>query len=343
VQTPRAVVRSVVRVTVRSAASSFLVIGLVAGCGGGSKASSVKSKASASPFDDLFGTSDQFKERQRKVEEKIAQCMKDKGWTYTPVDVDRAFGSPTGENFDEPTFRLKYGYGISIQPEQTPGNDKPFIDPNGEFVNRLPEGEQQQYYKDLEGPESVAPVDTPINDEPITAPPLADRKGCRAEGERSVGGNVFDDPKYTKVFETLGQGLENDPRIAEATDKWSVCMKQGGFTYAKPDDIFQSLQNRMTVLQGGDPNDVGGGPVVATTAAPASTGAPIPIEGGGIGTGGNYREPDPVELKKLQADELAIAKVDAGCTKKHLDKVRKQVEQELYDQIIQQFPELKKK
>jgi hypothetical protein len=329
---------------------SLLLIALVAGCGGGSKASTTKTKQSASPFEDLFGNTDQMKERQRKVEEKMAQCMKDKGWTYTPIDVDRAFGSPTGEDFDEATFRQKYGYGISIQPDQQIGVDnKPFVDPNGEYVNKLPESEQQQYYKDLEGAESILP-EAPINNEPITAPPLSDRKGCRAEGERSVGGNIFDDPKFSKALETLGQGFESDPRIAEANDKWSVCMKQGGYTYAKPDDIFQDLQNRMTVLQGGDPTDFGqGGPVAsvasATTAAPAGKpiDGPIPIEGGGIGTGGNYREPDPAELKKLQADELAIAKVDADCTKKHLEKVRKQVEQELYDQIIQQFPELKKK
>jgi hypothetical protein len=334
---------------VRVVIASIALLSVVAGCGG-SKASSTKTKASTSPFEDLFGSTDQLKERQRKVEEKIAQCMKDKGWTYTPMDVDRAFGNPAGENFDEATFRAKYGYGISIQPDQQPGfDDKPFTDPNGEYVNKLPEGEQQQYYKDLEGPEIAAPVDVPLNEEPITAPPLADRKGCRAEGERSVGGNVFDDPKFNKAFETLSQGLENDPRIAEATDKWSACMKQGGHTYAKPDDIYQDLQNRMTVLQGGDPNDIGrpGAPLVATSAAPASASTiadgPIPIEGGGIGTGGNYHEPDPAELKKLQTDELAIAKVDADCTKKHLEKVRKQVEQELYDQIIQQFPELKKK
>jgi hypothetical protein len=335
-------------VVVRATATSVVLLSLLAGCGG-SKASSTKTKQSASPFEDLFGNSDQVKERQRKVEEKMAQCMKDKGWTYTPIDVDRAFGNGFGESFDEATFRLKYGYGISIQPEQQPGfDDKPFIDPNGEYVNKLPESEQQQYYRDLEGPEIAAPIDVPTNDEPITVPPLAERKGCRAEGERAVGGNIFDDPKFSKAIETLSQGFENDPRIAEATDKWSACMKQAGHTYSKPDDIFQDLQNRMTVLQGGDPNDVGGGPVVATTAAPISAstiaGGPIPIEGdGGIGTGGNYREPDPVELKKLQAEELAVAKADAECTKKHLEKVRKQVEQELYDQITQQFPELKKK
>jgi hypothetical protein len=341
VHSPRA--RNVVRV------ASFLLIALVAGCGGGSKASSTKTKQSTSPFEDLFGNTDQLKERQRKVEEKMAQCMKDKGWTYTPIDVDRAFGNPTGENFDEATFRQKYGYGISIQPDQQTGVDNtPFVDPNSEYVNKLPEADQQQYYRDLEGQEITNPDSLPANEEPITAPPLADRKGCRAEGERAVGGNVFDDPKFSKALETLGQGFESDPRIAEANDKWSACMKQGGYTYAKPDDIFQDLQNRMTVLQGGDPTDFGrGGPVAsATTAAPASASTidgPIPIEGEGIGTGGNYHEPDPAALKKLQADELAIAKVDADCTKRHLEKVRKQVEQELYDQIIQQFPELKKK
>jgi hypothetical protein len=318
---------------------------VVGGCG--STKTSTTATTSASPISDLFGNQDQQKERQRKVEAATAQCMKDKGWTYNPQDVDQMFGSSDLNTPDgQAKFREKYGYGIANQPEPGVfGGGRDFVDPNGDYVQKLTEKDRNQYYSDLEGFDVTSQQDQPTG--PQT---LADRKGCRADGERAAGAQLYDDPKYQKVFQTLGTDYENDPRVGAAEAKWSTCMKDAGFTYSKPDKIYQELQDRMTVLQGGTPGQDGGFATATTAAAAnssdtsASSGAVAPAGTiAGQGEGFTPKEPDPVELKKLQADELATAKADDVCTKKHLEKVRKQVEQDAYDKIIKEFPELKKK
>jgi hypothetical protein len=338
----------------RRIALAFGAVSLLSACGGGSAKSSTATTASPSPLSDLFGNQDQQKERQRKIEAGTAQCMKDKGWTYNPQDVDRMFGTSEFNSPDGQTkFRDKYGYGIANQPAPEEfGGGGNFIDPNQGYVEGLSETDRNQYYKDLEGFDTTLPQDQPTG--PIA---LADRKGCRADGERSAGAQPFDDPKFQKVFESLGATYENDARVGAAEAKWSTCMKAAGFTYLKPDKIYQDLQDRMTVLQGGTPGQDGAfGVAVATTAAAAgsssdssdTTAAPTggsasTVLGGPGGPGFTPKEPDPVELKKLQADELAIAKADGACQKKFLEKLQKQIEQETYDKLIKEFPELKKK
>jgi hypothetical protein len=337
----------------RRLVSAFGAVLLLSGCGGGSGKSTSATTTATSPLSDLFGNQDQQKERQRKIEAGTAQCMKDKGWTYNPQDVDRMFGtndfnSPEGQT----KFREKYGYGIANQPPPEEfGGGGNYTEPNQGYVEGLSETDRNQYYKDLEGFDVSVPQEQPTG--PIA---LADRKGCRADGERAAGAQPFDDPKFQKVFESLGATYENDARVGAAEAKWSTCMKDAGFTYLKPDKIYQDLQDRMTVLQGGTPGQDGPfGVAVATTAAAAgsssdssdtaaapSGGSASTILGGG-GPGFMPKEPDPVELKKLQADELAIAKADSVCQKKYLEKLQKQIEQETYDKLIKEFPELKKK
>jgi hypothetical protein len=334
------------RITRFVASTTVLAAAIVSSCGSTKPSSSATT--TGSPFADLFGNQDQQKERQRKIEAGTAQCMKDKGWTYSPQDVDRMFGT---NDFSSPegikTFREKYGYGIANQPPPEEMGGGAITDPNGDYVGKLSEADRNQYYKDLEGFDTTSPQEQPTGPQS-----LADRKGCRADGERAAGAQLYDDPKYQKVFESLGSAFENDPRIGAAEAKWSACMKDAGFTYTNTQKVVEDLQGRMTVLQGGVPGEGGG--FVATTAAAAtasgssdtsagSANAPGATFAGGGDPGFTPKEPDPVELKKLQADELAVAKADDICAKKYLEKIQKQVEKEQYDKIIKEFPELKKK
>jgi hypothetical protein len=135
-------------------------------------------------------------------------------------------------------------------------------------------------------------------------PPIAQRQGCRAEANRTVAGSTFfDDPKYLAAFEDLTIRSDNDPRTTTAIEKWSACMNAAGHPYVNPDDITPDLQSQLADL--GEPAD-------------------------------------PTGLTVLEAREIATAKADAACTTKHLDKVNRQLDQEIYNDLIAQFPELKR-
>jgi hypothetical protein len=260
----------------------------MAGCSG----STSTSGSGESPLTKLFGTADQLKARHRTVEQAVATCMAAKGWTYTPVAAEAVFGALTAaDTLTDATFRDTYGYGVVNKAPGTPANANPPVDVNAEYVATLSDEKQLQYGVDLEGPD-VTPQ-----------PPIAQRQGCRAEGNRTASGSrFFDDPKYLAAFEDLTIRSDNDPRTKAAIDKWSECMNAAGHPYVNPDDIVPDLQSLVADLK--DP-------------------------------------PDPTALDILKTLEIATAKADATCTTKHLDKVNRQLDQEIYSDLVARFPELK--
>ena len=323
----------------RFLAAVTLTFAIVA-CGGSDKAKDTVSGAT-SPLQDLFGGGDEYKNRQRKVEEATGTCMRDKGWKYVPVDFDKAFGqvSDNPELNDPDKFRDKYGYGISTSPDYGFGGNE-FTDPNSAYVQSLSETEQQQYYKDLDGSnfggdptvQGEAPATT-LSDLP------AEPTGCRADAERSAGKSVFDDPKFNEVFGRLSEQFQGDQRYVDAEAKWAACMKDAGYSYSKVDEAVTDIQEQFMKLQGFD--DGGFGPTPGDEVTQVTIATPVPIDGDGTG-GFPSNNIDPAALKKIQDLEMATAKADGVCQKKHTDKVRKQLEQELADQLIAEFPELKK-
>jgi hypothetical protein len=261
----------------------------------GCSSDAATSNSSESPLTKLFGTADQLKARHGTVEAAVAKCMTAKGWTYTPIAVDTAFGVlSSADALTDAAFREQYGYGIvNVATDATPAaNANPPADPNADYIATLSEADQLRYDIDLSGPQ-IGPN-----------PPAAQRRGCRADSERSVGGpTFFDDPKYLAAFETLTIRSDNDPRTKAAVEKWSACMNQAGHPYVNPDDITPDLQSQLADLSD---------------------------------------KPDPTALAILKAAELTIAKADATCTTKHLDKVNRQLDQEIYTDLVTQFPELEK-
>jgi hypothetical protein len=216
--------------------------------------------------------------------------MTAKGWTYTPVDAETVFGAlSSADALNDATFRDTYGYGIVNKAPDAVEN--PTTDPNAGYVSTLSDAKQLEFGVDLEGPD-VTPQ-----------PPIAQRQGCRAEGNSGVSGTTFfDDPKYLAAFETLTIRADNDPRTKTAIEQWSACMNKAGHPYVNPDDIEPDLKSQLADLDA---------------------------------------QPDPTALGILKALEIATAKADSTCTKKHLDKVNRQLDQEIYNDLVAQFPELK--
>jgi hypothetical protein len=280
-------------------------------CGGADKKpATTPPPGSGSPLDALFGTPEEVKDRERRIEAKIATCMQAKGWQYTPADVDKAFGATTDPNADDDTYRATFGYGVSTGPNPLDPNATadPSVDPNATYINGLPEADQRRYFNDLDSRDgTAAPTATSAAPSKDTKGKTPTRSGCRPEAEQAVGGNPIDDPKYVAVFDIISDGLATDPRLAEANKNWSDCMAVAGFAYASSDDIVQELQDRLVTLQDETPG------------------------------------PDETKLRQLQTDELALAKADGVCDKQFVASIRRDVEQDIYKRIIKQFPELAKK
>jgi hypothetical protein len=95
------------------------------------------------------------------------------------------------------------------------------------------------------------------------------------------------------------QKLEQDPRMVAAIAKWSTCMKDAGFTYDRPIQVEDSLQERLdAITQGQDPQGLSG---------PAAT-----------------------QLKDLQGEELAVAAALTTCEEANIETVQAQVETEIF-------------
>jgi hypothetical protein len=98
--------------------------------------------------------------------------------------------------------------------------------------------------------------------------------------------------------------VENDPRIIEAQDDWTECMREAGYEYEDDqDEIIEEFQERLDeLLEGDDPASLTGARAEA--------------------------------LRKLQQEEIAVSLVDLECQIKHTDDVFRQVEIEVFGQPV---------
>jgi hypothetical protein len=288
---------------------------VLSACG---SAAAVDDKGSGfGPLADLFGSQEDQLEQGAKVEDAIRSCMVRLGWEYTPVDQSRYLGSWDKDKQDK--YIGEFGYGITTYVDQPQGGPvgPQIIDPNQKYVEKLSERERNSYYADLYGPPDQ--FSNGVYD-PMTA------KGCQNEAQRTGGGALWMNQKFQEDLNKAYSEIEADPRMQDARTKWSACMRKSGFEYETNDEIYQDLQKRLGEIMGtGDPNG-GASEGVVFEAAPS--------------TGGDGGQPayDKKKLKALQAEELAIARADQACLKKHIDKVRAALEAEVVDQLASDYP-----
>jgi hypothetical protein len=288
---------------------------VVSGCG--SPAVEEDATSGFGPLADLFGSAEDQLEQSAKVEDAIRSCMVRLGWEYTPVDQSRYLDSWDKDKQDK--YIGEFGYGITTyidQPQVAPVGPQ-IVDPNQKYVEKLSERERNAYYADLYGPPDQ------FSDgqwDPMTA------KGCQNEAQRVGGGALWMNQKFQQDLSKAYSDIESDARMQAARDKWSTCMTRAGFEYESNEDIYTDLQKRLDELMGNSPGASleGDGAVVFDTAP-----------GGFDRSAPSY---DKKALKKLQAEELAIARADQACLKKHIDKVREALEAEIVEQLSVDYP-----
>lgn len=244
-----------------------LAVGL-AGCGGGdSEPSSQETPMGAldKMFEDAWADWDEeaSNAKQMQVEELQAECMREQGFEYVPVDWSAMNGGAIDvarEEDDIPwgtlEFAEQWGYGITTNPyqdseeplEPTPV-DPGYEDPNMEIVNAMSETEQQAYYEALYGPQS----DEPIDPEGEWVPPSWEEMGCSGYAQHEVYGDAAfgggqDDP-FAELMDEMNrmwESISTDDRILSTESEWASCMADAGHpNLAKVGDAEQIIYEQV--------------------------------------------------------------------------------------------------
>ena len=112
---------------------------VAAGCGGGDNSSEPPQELEDSLG---FGSGDQAKEVQARVENRISDCMQAQGFEYTPVDPTAARAALTGgSNLSDEDFQKQFGYGIAT----LYGRGTQQTDPNERIRQALTPADQLAY------------------------------------------------------------------------------------------------------------------------------------------------------------------------------------------------------
>ncbi len=212
----------------------------------------------------------EFAAQATEAEEVIAQCMREEGFEYTPVDQTQ-FTSFGFDNEDLPwgsrAWTEKYGFGITTQrfsqsevgPDLIGYDDSAFeeesgefVDPNQDYLDSLSPNEQDAYYEALYGDEPDLGPDA-TEEEWNEAYENYQPTGCQAkawEGEDGVFGNSPEAKFYEEFgdeLDDLYERLEADPRVAEHLTKVSDCLAEDGLEYSGDmEDLYQEYESKLS-------------------------------------------------------------------------------------------------
>lgn len=260
------------------------IVLLVTACGGGGEETTETTEA-ASPIaeflgEDSFGfggeISDeqkaQYVEQERQREEKVALCMSEQGFDYTPRDTSQDFnffeGGEDGLEWGTREWSEKWGLGISTQRysqeavgpdlvghdfDSAPaeGEDEP-QDPNQEYYESLDDSTRKAYDDALHGAEDFPMIDesTMSEEEVEAAYDAFEPTGCYATAnedsqyEKLEEFNTEFGDEMNKMWETALK----DPRVTEAYAKINECMTEKGLEPISLDideDPYQKFEEKL--------------------------------------------------------------------------------------------------
>ncbi|WP_129587634.1 hypothetical protein [Actinomyces minihominis] len=297
-----------------AAALAVGVLGLTAcSTGGGAQSGNAGNTDEAvGPLDEYLSvlwsgedwSEEQAQEKQRQIEELIAQCMADEGFEYIPnttslIQPRFEDGSTEEIPWDSLEFAEKYGYGIIDWPGRDevyiPDEEGPaWVDPNQEYVESLSESERQAYFETLYGAETSNEIlDSSMAYEPSTY--NWQDHGCAGWADYEVNGdqvefNVWDDPQFEDLMDSIGQlwdDIYNSPDMAAIETEWAACMSEAGYPgFAAKDDAMTQMFDLQNELY-----------------ADSSVGE-------------EWVEPSQAAKDEFQEKEIALAVADWKCTDK---------------------------
>lgn len=348
---------------------------LLGACGGGgSDTESSSTDDTESPLNAIFGGTESTAEMRAKDLEReqfVADCMKELGWDYVPVDYSAQFGNEEANadaELSPAEYGEKYAYGIvrnyelyelpyllGEDPAEAPGGGDEFVDPNSEYVGSLSPEESEQYYRDLYGEQSFVSeeaiaVDDTVADTVYVAPPL-EEQGCQGQAQREVyGESPWDNPDISTRMNELFEDMSNDAGIKAAQRDWKTCMadENADWDLETSDGTYQLIDRRKSELSGQE---------VIETTFDSQTGEPLDdsidmssvytsnygIDGEGYVVIGEPEALAEDELEQLRGEERALWEADQRCQKEsNLRDAQTEAEQKLADTLLQEFPQLEK-
>lgn len=277
--------------------------------------------------------SEEDQQRMRQVEELVAECMREQGFEYVPVDPtgggDRE--DPFAEAFSLPPdeFAREYGYGIStLTPADTADEDQT-TDPNQEIRDGLSDSAREQYDRALWG--EMAELIEPVEGGGVAisgaSPPAGEGErdsGCHGEaGEEVYGEDPMAGPdigEFDGLFadmDALRQRIESDARVAAATQAWADCLAAAGHSgFATVSEPQDDVMERMMELYGSSTRDEG-----------------TPSESRVMNTSADV---DEAALRELQDYEISLATADYECQQEHYVDVRREVAFDMEEQFVEE-------
>ncbi len=283
------------RAAMAVAAAASLALALTACSGSGKDGPDPEPSASgpiSSLFNDVFASlnnKEAMAAQEKKTEEAVAACMREKGWEYTPRTSS---GSMVYNEEDmrgglsEEEYAKQYGYGIASQPESTTIEPSGPPDPNMAYLETLGEKESEAYNKDLYGDQSQF-EDLGEDDEIPEYDPS--KAGCYGKASQESGAatdalmKLYQDPQYKDLFtkmETAFTSASTAPAVVEAKSAWASCMAEAGAPKATdPETVQTDLWEKSNTIY---------------------------EEAGEKG-------PDPAALEALKQEEITLAVADQKC------------------------------
>jgi hypothetical protein len=251
-----------------------------------------------------FGlTMDELVTSSEAVEASIASCMGEAGFEYIANDFatirQGMLADKSLPGLGEQQFVAQYGFGISTLYTGQPPHLSELATPaqlglgeqNIRIFKSLSEADQVAYTRTLFGDNAEATFAIGLETEDFSH-----TGGCT---RKAVEG-VFS-PEQLKVtyLNPMDVRIEEDPRMIAALEKYSECLRKGGFDYSHERDIEPDLRNRLFAI----------------------------AKGASIET---LSDEARAALSDLQSFERALGVVAIGCEVTVLDPVAGQIESELF-------------
>ena len=296
--------------TLASAAATLAAVLVLTGCSGDPEPEPTPTP-SAGPLETLFRdylaewSNEDVTRQLTRMEEAIAACMAEQGFSYTPVDYSEIevdfLGSDLGVEPGTLEFAQVYGYGLSTDPWGTDDVADEIEDPNADYVAAMSDAEREAYLSALYGEryaEQPAPGMGAPDDETIADYSWEDA-GCTGRAQQQLlTGNETDSDEFLGLQQAMTEMAESaarDPRLDRANADWAACMAESGYP---------------GLAEVGEAEAAIGAEVDAVWASAAVAGTP------GLPSGSNPAGAEAAiseQLEEISTREIATAVADLTC------------------------------